>query len=99
LGIIHSSEQSGKLTSGILHYTKLEAQTLSLQDDALAEWLPRMVYTLIVLWIAYSLVGSKVGSLLAATAKPQQPVTSRDSALTGFIQYTVIKLLKFSDIE
>jgi general secretion pathway protein F len=66
LGIIHSSEQSGKLSGGLWHYTQLEAQTISLQDDALAEWLPRLAYTLIAIGIAYSMAESKLGALLVA---------------------------------
>ena len=67
LGIIHSSEQSGKLASGLWHYTQMEARTLSLQDDALAEWLPRLAYSLIALWIAYTIVVTKMGTISAAT--------------------------------
>lgn len=64
LGIVHSSEQSGKLASGLWNYTQMEAQTLSLQDDALAEWLPRLAYSLIALWIAYTIVVTKMGWIL-----------------------------------
>ncbi len=57
LQIINSSEQSGKLASGILQYCKLEAETISLQDDSLAEWLPRLVYSVIAIWMGYSILG------------------------------------------
>lgn len=57
--IVSSSEQSGKLASGILHYTQLEAENISLQNDTLAEWLPRLIYSLIALWMAYSILGSQ----------------------------------------
>lgn len=59
LGVVKSSEQSGKLAGGILHFTELEAETIGLQDEALAEWLPRMVYGIIVIWMAYSILGSQ----------------------------------------
>lgn len=58
LQIVNSSEQSGKLASGLLHLSQLEAETIALQDDALAEWLPRLVYSLIAIGMAYSLLGS-----------------------------------------
>lgn len=64
LQIVNSSEQSGKLASGILHFTRLEAETISLQDDALAEWLPRLAYIVIAVWMAYSILGSQFASVI-----------------------------------
>lgn len=64
LHIIESSEQSGKLAGGISHFTKMEAETIGLQNDALAEWLPRLVYSLIAIWIAYSLLNSPIATVL-----------------------------------
>ncbi len=64
LQIVNSSEQSGKLASGILHFTRLESETISLQDDALAEWLPRLVYIVIAIWMAYSILGSQFASVM-----------------------------------
>jgi type II secretory pathway component PulF len=64
LQIINSSEQSGKLASGLLHFTQREAETIALHDEALAEWLPRLVYTVISLWMAYSIIGSQVATVL-----------------------------------
>jgi len=64
LHVIYSSEQSGKLVSGILHFTKIESETLGLQDDALAEWLPRLAYSLIAIWMAYSLLGSQISTVV-----------------------------------
>ncbi|MBK8814239.1 MAG: type II secretion system F family protein [Methylococcaceae bacterium] len=64
LQIINSSEHSGQLASGLQRYTRLESETLNLQDEALAEWLPRAVYTLICIWMAYSIVGSNFGSIM-----------------------------------
>lgn len=62
LQIINTSEQSGKLASGLLHFCNLEAETIALQDDALAEWLPRIIYSVIAAWMAYSILGSSVMS-------------------------------------
>jgi general secretion pathway protein F len=64
LQIVNSSEQSGQLASGLLHFTKLEAETVGLQDDALAEWLPRLVYILIASWMAYSILGNQFATVL-----------------------------------
>jgi type II secretory pathway component PulF len=62
LQIINSSEQSGTLASNIMHFSKIEADNISLQDDALAEWLPRLVYSLIAIWMGYSILGSSISS-------------------------------------
>ena len=65
LSVLNSSEQSGKLPSGLLHFTKLEAETIELHDEALAEWIPRLVYALIAIWMAYSIIGSSLTTLIS----------------------------------
>ncbi|CAG7856601.1 hypothetical protein MCAMS1_01151 [biofilm metagenome] len=62
LQIINSGEQSGKLASNLMHFSRLEADNLALQDEALAEWLPRLVYSVIAAWLAYSILGSTISS-------------------------------------
>jgi general secretion pathway protein F len=62
LQIINSGEQSGKLESNLMHFSRLEADNLALQDEALAEWLPRLVYGVIAAWMAYSIFGSSISS-------------------------------------
>jgi len=62
LSIVDSIEQSGKLSSGILHFTQLEAEALRLEEDALAAWLPRLIYSLIAFWMAYSILDSPFGT-------------------------------------
>lgn len=57
LQVIGSSEHSGRLASGLQHIAQLEADDLNLQDEMLAEWLPRLVYAGVVIWIAKSLIG------------------------------------------
>jgi general secretion pathway protein F len=64
LQFIKSSEHSGQLASGLLRFTQLEAVNISLQDEALAEWLPRLVYVLICIWMAYSIVGSQFTTVI-----------------------------------
>lgn len=57
LQVISSSEHSGSLAQGLEHIAQLEAEDLHLQDDMLAEWLPRLIYAGVVIWIARSLIG------------------------------------------
>ena len=64
LGIINSSEQSVKLSSGILHFSRIEAENNNLQDEAFAEWLPRIIYGVIAGWMAYSLLSSQITTVL-----------------------------------
>lgn len=58
LQIVASSEHSGKLASGILHFVNIEAENIDMQDDAFAAWLPRLIYAVIAAWMAYSILGS-----------------------------------------
>lgn len=62
--IVNSSEQSGKLAGGILHFCRLETETIGLQDETLAEWLPRFVYCVIAAWMAYSILGSQFATVV-----------------------------------
>lgn len=57
LQIIHSSEQSGRLAQGLQHFALLAAEDLHLQDDMLAEWIPRLIYAAVAIWIGKSLIG------------------------------------------
>jgi hypothetical protein len=42
----------------------METETIGLQDDALAEWLPRLVYSIIAAWMAYSILGSQFATVV-----------------------------------
>ena len=64
LQIVNSSEQIGKLGSGILKFCQQESEAISLQDDALAEWLPRLAYAIIAIWMAYSILGSQFATVV-----------------------------------
>lgn len=55
LQIINSGEASGKLPENLLHFNKIDAETLALQDELLAEWLPRLIYAIIATWVAYGM--------------------------------------------
>jgi len=58
LQIITIGEQSGKLATSLLHFAKLEAEAISLQEEMLAEWGPRLIYSAITLWMAYSIIAA-----------------------------------------
>jgi general secretion pathway protein F len=65
LQMVNSSEQSGILAGGMLQFTRLEAEAISRQDDALADWLPRLAYCIIVIWIAYSIIRSQFATVVS----------------------------------
>lgn len=54
--ILATGEYSGRLADTLLHFAQIDAETLALQDDSYAEWLPRLIYTAIGLWMAYSIL-------------------------------------------
>lgn len=58
LQIIANGEQSGKLSESLLRWSRLEAETLALQDDAVAEWVPRLLYLVIAVWMAVAILTS-----------------------------------------
>ncbi len=49
-------EKSGKLAKTMLHYTKIEKEKTDLQEDLLAEWIPRFFYFLVSVWVAFSII-------------------------------------------
>lgn len=58
LQIINSGESSGKLAESILHYANREAESIRLQDEMFAEWLPRLFYLGVAGWMAASILGT-----------------------------------------
>jgi len=56
MGVVNSSEQSGDLAGGILHYSRMKADDLDHQDNILAAWLPRLAYALVAGWMISSLL-------------------------------------------
>ncbi len=54
--IISVSEFSGNLPESLLHFVKREEEIISLQDDNLATWLPRLFYLSVCLWMAKSML-------------------------------------------
>ena len=56
--LIISGEHSGSLAEMMLHYAKLESDDIAMHEQALATWIPRLIYFGIMLWIAYGIVNS-----------------------------------------
>ena len=56
--VIASGEQSGKLAETLLHFSELEAEAINLQEEMLAEWIPRLIYIAITAWMGYSIIAS-----------------------------------------
>ncbi len=52
-------EKSGKLAKSILHYTTIEKEKTDLQEDLLAEWVPRAFYFIVIIWMAISIISPK----------------------------------------
>jgi general secretion pathway protein F len=62
--ILLVGEQSGKLAENLLHFTDIQAQTLEIQEQSLAEWLPRLFYFIVVCWVAISMINQgPIGSV------------------------------------
>jgi len=57
---IKAGEISGKLADTLLHITKLEREKINLQDTLLAEWIPRLAYALLIIWLASSILTSYI---------------------------------------
>jgi type II secretory pathway component PulF len=56
--LVTTGEHSGSLAEMMLHYAKLESEAIAIHNEMLAAWLPRLAYTLVVLWIIYGLFTS-----------------------------------------
>lgn len=66
--IIHQlsiGENSGKLAETLLHFTDIQASKIKLQEDLLTEWIPRIIYLMIVITLAHSIIISNPFSPIA----------------------------------
>ncbi len=61
--LISTGEHAGSLGDMMLHYVKFESEAISLHNEQLAAWIPRLVYALIVVWIAYGILST--GALMS----------------------------------
>jgi general secretion pathway protein F len=62
-GLIATGEGSGRLPELLARYAKAEADALDSRIDSLATWLPRIVYAVLALLLAWQLIGG-FGALL-----------------------------------
>jgi general secretion pathway protein F len=64
--LIRSGEASGAIPDTLRRYCEQESAAITLHEDTLADWAPRIVYTLIAIWIAR-------GVLTSGAFAPQVP--------------------------
>jgi general secretion pathway protein F len=53
---IQTGEASGKLPEMLMRYTQQESVFLLQREKLLADWLPKILYALITIWVAYGLI-------------------------------------------
>lgn len=63
---INSGETSGRLSEMLKHSAALENERLEALEQQFAEWLPRIIYFLVLFWLASSIIGKGVTSHLEA---------------------------------
>ena len=56
LPLISTGEYAGSLADALLRYVTVESEEISLHNSQLADWLPRLIYLFVVLWLAYHIV-------------------------------------------
>ena len=61
--LILTGEHAGSLADMLLHYVKFESEAITMHNDMLAAWIPRLVYASVAAMMIYSLILS-VGSLM-----------------------------------
>jgi general secretion pathway protein F len=60
--LIHTGEESGTLPEMLFRYAAIETAAINNFYREAAAWLPRIVYALIAMWIAYGILsGAGVG--------------------------------------
>jgi general secretion pathway protein F len=56
--MIVAGEASGALPDVLFRYSESETREINQFDDVVAEWTPRLAYTLVLLWIGYGILRS-----------------------------------------
>lgn len=72
--IVHTGEESGTLAQMLQRYASAESVALAQTQDAMMTWLPRILYSLVALWMAFQILGGASvaqGSDVVAAAVPQ----------------------------
>ncbi|MES2105391.1 MAG: type II secretion system F family protein [Pseudomonadota bacterium] len=57
-GYIQTGEASGSLPEMLLRYAKGESEALDHFQQQLADWLPRLIYSAVAVWMAYGILSS-----------------------------------------
>lgn len=79
LTLVRSGEHAGSLDGVLLHYARLEEETVSAHEESLARWLPRVVYALVAGWMIASLLGDGLpGSLEALREMEESEVAGEE---------------------
>ena len=61
--LVNTGEASGSLEQMLEHIKGHEQGEIALQESTLFEWLPRIVYFLICIWMAYSIIAMGVSNI------------------------------------
>lgn len=64
-GLFYTGEESGTLPEMLERYAKLESESINLIVQQLSEWLPRVVYLLVCIYVAVSTISAYRGMLNA----------------------------------
>ena len=57
LALINTGEGSGTLPEMLFRFADAETQAITLFNEQVAEWAPRIVYALVAFWIARGILG------------------------------------------
>lgn len=58
LHLINTAEQSGRLAESIKQFSSLKADQINSEDGFITDWIPRIIYLVVIVVIAYSIVTS-----------------------------------------
>lgn len=56
---VQTGEESGTLPEMLMRHADAESESLALAQNELANWLPRILYALVAIWMAVQLVGNR----------------------------------------
>lgn len=56
--LLLTGETSGNLDKMILHYAKLESEDIAMHNKTLVEWIPRIIYACIAIWMIYGILST-----------------------------------------
>lgn len=56
---VQTGEESGTLPEMLMRHADTQSEALALAQSALADWLPRVLYGLVAVWMAYQLLGNR----------------------------------------